>query len=95
MDDDYEALTESGDDYDELLEDEENLSAQEKHAIQQEIAELKEFQTLAVNIKQQSKGQALLTALETSFAALQDLGAERKALIFTESRRTQEYLTEL
>ena len=95
LDDDYEALTESGDDYDELLEDEENLSAQEKHAIQQEIAELKEFQSLAMDIKQQSKGQALLTALETSFAALQDLGAERKALIFTESRRTQEYLTEL
>lgn len=95
LDDDYEALTESGDDYDELLEGEENLSAQEEHAIQQEIAELKEFQSLAVDIKQQSKGQALLTALETSFTALQDLGAERKALIFTESRRTQEYLTEL
>ena len=95
LDDDYEALTESGDDYEELLEEDEILSAQEKQAIELEIAELKEFQSLAVNIKQQSKGQALLTALETSFEALQELGAERKAIIFTESKRTQEYLTEL
>lgn len=95
LDDDYEALTESGDDYEELLEEDEILSAQEKQTIEFEIAELKEFQSLAVNIKQQSKGQALLTALETSFAALQDLGAERKAIIFTESKRTQEYLTDL
>ena len=70
-------------------------SAQEKQAIELEIAELKEFQNLAVGIKQQSKGLALLTALETSFEALQELGAERKAIIFTESKRTQEYLTEL
>ena len=95
LDDDYEALIESGDDYDELLEDDELLSAQEKQAIELEIAELKEFQNLAVGIKQQSKGLALLTALETSFEALQELGAERKAIIFTESKRTQEYLTEL
>ena len=95
LDDDYEALTESGDDYEELLEEDEILSAQEKQAIELEIAELKEFQSLAVNIQQQSKGQALLTALETSFEALQELGAERKAIIFTESKRTQEYLTEL
>ncbi|KQW98370.1 DEAD/DEAH box helicase [Acinetobacter sp. Root1280] len=95
LDDDYEALTESGDDYEELLEEDEILSAQEKQAIELEIAELKEFQSLAINIKQQSKGQALLTALETAFEALQELGAERKAIIFTESKRTQEYLTEL
>ncbi|WP_262443599.1 DEAD/DEAH box helicase [Acinetobacter haemolyticus] len=95
LDDDYEALTESGDDYEELLEEDEILSPQEKQAIELEIAELKEFQSLAVNIKQQSKGQALLTALETAFEALQELGAERKAIIFTESKRTQEYLTEL
>lgn len=94
LDDDYEVLIESGDDYDELLE-EENLTVQEKQAIELEIAELKEFQCLAVNIKQQSKGQALLTALKTSFEALQELGAEKKAIIFTESRRTQDYLTEL
>ncbi|MHC5225052.1 SNF2-related protein [Ignatzschineria sp. LJL83] len=95
LDDDYEALIESGDDYDELVEEDEILSVQEKQVIELEISELKEFQTLAINIKQQSKGQALLTALETSFEGLQELGAEKKAIIFTESRRTQEYLTDL
>lgn len=95
LDDDYEALSESGDDYEELIVDDEVLSAQEKQAIEEEIEELKAFQSLAADIKQQAKGKALLTALEKSFVALEELGAQKKAIIFTESKRTQEYLTEL
>lgn len=34
----------------------------------------------------------LLTALQKGFEAIERLGAEKKAIIFTESRRTQEYL---
>ena len=37
----------------------------------------------------------MITALETAFARAQDLGAARKAVIFTESRRTQAYLLKL
>lgn len=41
-----------------------------------------------------SKSQALLTALKTGFTELEKVGAQRKALIFTESRKTQAFLAD-
>ncbi|CBL44417.1 helicase/ type iii restriction enzyme [gamma proteobacterium HdN1] len=64
----------------------------ERDAIAQEIDELKHFKQLASNIRDNAKGQALLTALDRAFAEMDRLGAAKKAIIFTESRRTQEYL---
>src|SRR5207249_4617952 len=59
----------------------------------------REFHTLANSIVKNSKGAALLTALRRGFAAAskaqQSEGVatlQQKAVIFTESRRTQEYL---
>ena len=96
LDEDYEALAETRE---ELDEDEpelpEVLSPAKKQSIESEIKELQEFCTLAKNIQQQSKGQALLSALDRAFAAMNELGAEQKAIIFTESRRTQDYLQQL
>jgi hypothetical protein len=43
-------------------------------------------------IEHNAKGRALLTALEVAFAKAAELGAAQKAIIFTESRRTQSYL---
>ncbi|HOM83167.1 MAG TPA: SNF2-related protein [Armatimonadota bacterium] len=60
-----------------------------------EIAELTSYRDLASSITLNAKGQALLQALEHGFAKLDELGANRKAVIFTESRRTQEYLFDL
>lgn len=60
-----------------------------------ELAELQHFLTLANSIATNAKGEALLVALREGFQKLQELGARRKAVIFTESRRTQEYLLEL
>lgn len=60
--------------------------------LQAEIAELNEFIALAATIKVDSKSQALLRGLGEGFARMDALGAPRKALIFTESRRTQQYL---
>lgn len=60
--------------------------------ISQEIASLKDFRYLASSIKKNSKGEALLTALDKGFALAAEKGASRKAIIFTESTRTQEYL---
>ncbi|MCC7086539.1 MAG: DEAD/DEAH box helicase [Pirellulales bacterium] len=64
-----------------------------------EMAKLREFHTLARSIATNSKGEVLLTALRRGFAAAakaqqEHAGAtlQQKALIFTESRRTQEYL---
>jgi adenine-specific DNA-methyltransferase len=60
-----------------------------------EIAELAGYQDLAASITRNAKGQALLVALRAGFEKLTALGANRKAVIFTESRRTQEYLVGL
>jgi adenine-specific DNA-methyltransferase len=45
-----------------------------------------------VSITHNSKGEALLTALDVAFKKADGQGAPRKAIIFTESRRTQDYL---
>lgn len=57
-----------------------------------EIIELEQYVTLAKSIKVDAKSEALLTALKQGFDNMAKLGAERKAVIFTESRRTQAYL---
>lgn len=82
---------------DEWAEDEEDepkpvFSEQDIANIKEEMASLKEFEALAKSIQVNSKGQKLFTALEKGFTELERLGAARKAIIFTESTRTQEYL---
>lgn len=60
-----------------------------------EIADLRRFVERARRISANAKGDALIPALKTAFEKAQALGAERKAVIFTESRRTQQYLFDL
>lgn len=57
-----------------------------------EIAELEQYLDLAHRITEDAKSGALLNALEQGFRHMTEMGAERKAVIFTESRRTQDYL---
>jgi hypothetical protein len=64
-----------------------------------EMAKLREFHALAKSIARNSKGEVLLTALRRGFTAAAEAQQgtnaatlQQKALIFTESRRTQEYL---
>lgn len=57
-----------------------------------EIAEIEHFIEFASALTSDSKAQSLLTALQQGFAKMQELGGAQKAIIFTESRRTQEYL---
>jgi len=71
------------------------LTDSERAALANEINELGDFRELAVSITENAKGLALLTALETGFAKAAALGAADKAIIFTESRRTQDYLVRL
>jgi adenine-specific DNA-methyltransferase len=70
----------------------EPLSVEDRKAIEAEIADLNEFARLATSIDHNAKGKALLKALSVAFAKAEELGAARKAIIFTESRRTQDYL---
>ncbi|ABB37580.1 helicase domain-containing protein [Oleidesulfovibrio alaskensis G20] len=58
----------------------------------EEITELDKYITWAESIRVDSKSKTLLKGLETGFAEMQKMGARRRALIFTESRRTQDYL---
>ncbi|GHU54556.1 hypothetical protein AGMMS49975_15130 [Clostridia bacterium] len=57
--------------------------------------ELKEMREFAAGIKSNAKGGELVKALKKAFAELKKRGANRKALIFTEYKATQKYLSEL
>jgi hypothetical protein len=61
-------------------------------SIDDEIRELIEYRNLAQSISKESKALKLLQALSISFERITNLGGNKKALIFTESKRTQEYL---
>jgi len=60
-----------------------------------ELAELRDFAKLARGISSNAKGEALIPALKVAFERAERLGAQRKAVVFTESRRTQQYLFDL
>ena len=97
FDQDFEGLDELAEEIDRLEEQEaqagkKSKTEQEILSIKAEIIELESFRDLAVSITENAKGLALLQALRVAFQKLQELGAAQKAIIFTESRRTQEYL---
>lgn len=95
LDEDYESLDETADEWNDQDSGSAPPARSERDAVTQEIEELRHFKSLATNIRDNAKGNALLTALERAFAELERLGAPKKAIIFTESRRTQEYLLSL
>lgn len=85
------------DDYREAQEDAEEAPGEDAPAVDRErleteIAELAQYIDWAKGIKTDGKTTQLLTALEIGFQAMAQTGAARKAIIFTESRRTQAYL---
>jgi adenine-specific DNA-methyltransferase len=88
---DYEALEETAEEWPENGSPQ-TLSVEDRAATQKEIADLEEFRQLAVSITHNAKGRALVSALEIAFAKAAERGAAPKALIFTESLRTQSYL---
>lgn len=68
------------------------ITLQDKENIRAEIDRLTDYLMLANSIEHNEKGEKLIVALETGFSKLKELGANQKALIFTESTRTQQYL---
>ena len=71
------------------------LTTEQRTAIQHEIGELRGFHQQAVNITENAKGIALLSGLKVGFKMTSELGGPEKAIIFTESRKTQDYLVRL
>ncbi|WP_394440174.1 SNF2-related protein [Sphingobium naphthae] len=95
LSDDFEEFDEMVDEWSEGVDEAELLTADDIAAIDAEILDLRMFRDLAVSVTENAKGQALLSALKAGFAKSKELGGPRKAIIFTESRRTQEYLVRL
>lgn len=60
--------------------------------LEEEIEEIRLYIGKAKAIETDSKATALLTALNQGFEKMEAMGAQRKVIIFTESKRTQEYL---
>ena len=88
---DYETFDETAEEWDADVETT-PLSDADRAALAAEIADLDEFARLAISIEHNAKGKALVQALTIAFEQARELGAEQKAIIFTESRRTQNYL---
>ncbi|MFZ4791815.1 MAG: SNF2-related protein [Candidatus Competibacteraceae bacterium] len=86
LDEDYREALEDAQDEPEVVPTPNPLS------LEAEIAELTQYIAWARAIRTDSKTRQLLTALDLGFQALAQTGAARKALVFTESRRTQTYL---
>ncbi|WP_419634386.1 helicase-related protein, partial [Thiolapillus sp.] len=93
LEEDFETLEEYEDELG--MEEQVPLEAHEIEDIQKEIAELETFRDLAVSITENAKGMALIEGLKAGFRKAAELGAANKAIIFTESRRTQNYLVNL
>ena len=92
LEQDYEALDETAEEWSEDATTTETLSDTDREAIAKEVADLEEFAALATSIESNAKGKALLKALDIAFKKTIEIGAAQKAIIFTESRRTQNYL---
>jgi superfamily II DNA or RNA helicase len=91
LDQDYEALDETAEEWPEEPAPE-PLSDADRAALEAEIADLDAFTQLATSIEHNAKGKSLVEALRIGLAEATKRGAEQKAIIFTESRRTQSYL---
>ncbi len=100
LEENYEALADTADEWldDEESDEEDDIKEKKKYTsediknIQNERQDLEKFRDLAKSIFKNSKGESLLIALEKGFEMTAALGAQKKAVIFTESRITQDYL---
>ena len=76
-------------------EDEEDIEIEDVidiSRLDREIEEVRGFLEMASFIKKDAKAEKLLSALDTGFKQTLSRGGNRKALIFTESTRTQKFL---
>ncbi|PLW00827.1 DNA helicase [Corynebacterium ulcerans] len=69
-----------------------NLISGKIAAATAEVEELRSYARLARSITVNQKSIALIESLEKGFEKLQEVGAPQKAIIFTDSTKTQEYI---
>jgi len=75
--------------------DDEDIEYIDPEVLAEEIERLTSFSDAAKNIEQDAKADALLRVLSRAFEMTERLGGARKAVIFTESIRTQAWLYDL
>jgi len=97
---DYETIDElkeewEDEDQEDTAKEKKQYTAEDLAHMREELRSLNEFHQLARSIAKNSKGEVLLTALKRGFAEAMKKGANKKAVIFTESTRTQAYLREI
>jgi len=103
LEENYEELVNTKDEWidDEEEDNDEKINESKKYTvkdipnIQKEKKDLEKFRDLAQAIFKNSKGESLLIALKKGFEMTAELGAQKKAVIFTESRITQDYVLRL
>lgn len=86
------------DEEDEELDQQDSLRSYTPNEIKEmkkEIEDLEIIHSLALGIAENTKGECLLKALKIAFEDKRQNGQPEKALIFTESNRTQQYLKQL
>lgn len=92
---DYDVVDEEAEEFD----DSEGADIEEEPVdtkkLEIEIAELETYRKLALSIGQNAKGLAMVKALPSALNEIVSKGGQRKAVIFTESVRTQRYLADL
>ncbi len=81
-------------DEDKIEKDKKIMTKEDVEQMEAEKKDLERFRDLAKKIFTNSKGEALITALRKGFEMTTKLGAQKKAIIFTESTITQKYLSE-
>ena len=97
----YENFDELADEWSDQEDDEEEVEKEVVYTeadialMKKEKADLEKFRDLAKKIWKNSKGDALIIALKKGFEMTAELGAQKKAIIFTESTITQAYLVRL
>lgn len=93
---DYDVVDEEAEEFEDAESDQTNAAPPiDPIALKAEIAELEEFRDLAMSIGENEKGNALIKTLPGVLDEIVKKGGQRKAVIFTESVRTQTYLAQL
>lgn len=89
---DFETLNEIEEEWEK---DETEAASTEQQQAKAELADLQRFVKLAQSVERDSKATKLVEVLPRAFELAQQKGAARKAVIFTESCKTQQYLFRL
>lgn len=95
VEDDFETVAEIEDDWEAGDPDDADDDAIDPILLAEEIHIVAECSALAARIVSNAKGDALVRALAQAFQRAEAVGAAQKAVVFTESRRTQDYLRRL